>query len=326
MLQAGRGARLASSSPSLRRLNARRDRACIRCGIGDHPEAQALNSRRPAVLIVDDDLGTCETVDWVLRPAGFRVEMASTGADGLALARTVQFELLLVDHRLPDMLGTELIRALRDDIPLTPFVLVSGFLTTEITVEAMRLGASNVIEKPMTIEALRDSVNVVLYSADGSIRPYPLNDRSAARCRAASRAVAATVPPSAAERWASHVLEGCDSEVDIKTLQRWATCLGVSSSSLSESCLLLGIQPRDARDFTRVLRALIRSKRDKCEPETLLDVSDRRTLKTLLNRAGLPNGLAGGAMSIDEFVSGQQFVCCQNNGVRALQALLGRLA
>ena len=288
-----------------------------------HPQARALNSKRPAVLIVDDDLGTRETVDWVLRPAGFRVEMASTGADGLALARTVQFGLLLVDHRLPDMLGTELIRSLRHDTLLTPFVLVSGFLTTEITVEAMKLGAWNVIEKPMTIEALRDSVNAVLDSAPSGMRQYRWGDRSAARSRAAGYAAVPTVPRSAAERWASHVFEGCYSEGDIKTLQMWATCVGVSSSSLSKSCLLLGIQPRDARDFTRVLRALIRSKRDKCEPETLLDVSDRRTLKTLLDRAGLPNGF-GGTISVDEFVSGQQFVCCQNDGLRALQALLGR--
>lgn len=282
-----------------------------------------MSSRQPAVLIVDDDLGTCETVDWVLRPAGFRVEMASTGADGLALARSLRFELLLVDQRLPDMLGTELIRALSEDTAVTPFVLLSGFLTTEITVEAMKLGASNVIEKPMTIEALREAVEGAIHSAAVTRKTGALNERSEPANRRANGAFQPNVPRSIAERWAIHVLRGCDSEDDFRTVRRWATCSGVSSSSLEENCLLLGIRPRDARDFTRVLRVVIRSNRYNSAPEALLDVSDRRTLKILARRVGLPHGLTG-AVSVHEFFTHQRLVAQENDGLRALQRLLPR--
>jgi FixJ family two-component response regulator len=280
-----------------------------------------MSSTRPAVLIVDDDLGTRETVDWVLRPAGFRVDMASTGADGLRLARTDQFGLLLLDYRLPDMFGTDLIRALRDDTP-PPFVLVSGFLTTDITVEAMKLGASDVIEKPITIEALRDCVHAVFDSVSGPIQPSPRSDRLEARDHLANRSASIMRPRSSAERWAFFVLRGCVSENDPTTLLIWARCACVSLSSLVESCYLLGIKPQDARDFTRVLRALVRSSRSDRDPETLLDVSDRRTLKKLLDRTGLPNGLGG--ISVDEFFTGQRLVARHNPGIRALQALMVR--
>ena len=94
-------------------------------------------------------------------------------------------------------------------------------------------------------------------------------------------------PGCAAERWALHVLKGCRSSGDVKTLTQWALSAGVSYTSLRESCRLVGIRPHDARDFTRVLRAVINSQGQQCDPEVLLDVSDSRTLATLFERAGL---------------------------------------
>src|SRR5205823_11730656 len=82
----------------------------------------------------------------------------------------------------------------------------------------------------------------------------------------------------------------------------WAAYVGVSTSSLSESCRLLGIHPRDARDLMRLLRALIQSSAHGCEPETLLLVSDRRTLKALLDRAGLIAGGKAGSTSVDQLL------------------------
>src|SRR5690348_8710366 len=92
-----------------------------------------------SVLVVDDDPGTRETFDWALRSCGVRVRTSASGADAIELAQTHTFDLLLLDLELRDMRGTDVIRVVRTPTVCVPFVLISAFLTTEVTVEAMRL-------------------------------------------------------------------------------------------------------------------------------------------------------------------------------------------
>jgi ActR/RegA family two-component response regulator len=276
----------------------------------------------PAVLLIDDDLSTRELVQLALRPLGFRVETASSAVDGMAIARLGLFDVLLVDLRLPDMSGTELVRALRDDIADLRFVLFSGFLTTADTVEAMRLGAIDVIEKPVAIDELLALVRSIV----GQARPAAGRDAPRSPddiTPPAWRGPRTIIPGCAAERWAMHVLKGCGSSSDIKTLKQWAVSAGVSYTSLRENCRLVGIRPHDARDFMRVLRAVIRSHAQCCDPAVLLDVSDSRTLAILCERAGLDARARSGAISIEQFLSAQRFVTEQN---AALGFLKHRLA
>jgi CheY-like chemotaxis protein len=274
------------------------------------------------VLIVDDDLGTRETVDWVLRQAGYQVGMASSGSEGMTMARSGMFDLLLIDFQLPDMLGTNLVRAIRSELAPVPFILISGWLKTEITVEAMKLGASNVIDKPIAIEALPAIVGSALGSRPAH-HGAESSHRRPARVPASPVLISDAVRPrSTAERWAGHVLKACESEGDLKTVTDWAACAGVSTSSLCESCHLLGIQPRDARDFARILRALIKAAVHHCEAEVLLDVSDRRTLTTLLKRGGIVIRTPSGALSVGEFLRTQHFVSADNEGLSILRTLL----
>jgi len=95
--------------------------------LNDSTCAQASPRRPAAVLIVDDDFGTRQTVDWILRRAGYYVGIARSGAEGLTMARSRRFDLLLIDFQLPDMLGTNLARAIRSEIGQVPFVLLSGW-------------------------------------------------------------------------------------------------------------------------------------------------------------------------------------------------------
>jgi len=291
-----------------------------RGSLNDPTTAQPL-SGRPAVLIIDDDLGTRQTIDWALRQAGYRVGTASSGSEGMAMARSGTFDLLVIDFQLPDMLGTNLVKAIRSELAPVPFILISGWLKTEVTVEAMKLGASNVIDKPIAIEGLPAIVSSALGCrfADHSVEPP---HRRPADVRGSVLMSDGMRPRSAAERWAGHVLKACESEGDLKTVGDWATCAGVSSTSLCESCHLLGIHPRDARDFARVLRALIKSRIHHCEPEVLLDVSDRRTLTTLLQRGGVVMRTSSGELSVGEFLSTQRFISADNEGLSILRTLL----
>ncbi len=288
---------------------------------GVAPPHWRVSNGRPAILIVDDDLGTRETVDWVFSHQGFHVSTARCGAEGLTLAGSRLFNLLLIDLQLPDMLGTDFARSLHDVAPIAPFVIISAFLTIEKTVEAMKLGAANVIEKPMTIDGLRAAVFSLLGDAAGG----PARETSRWPVFAPRReplVSPAMRPRSAAERWAVYVAKACRSEEDLTTVGGWAAYVGVSASSLRESCHLLGILPRDARNLARLLRALLQAAADDCVPETLLLVSDRRTLKTLIERAGLHMGTKAGSLSVSDFLEAQQFVSAHNEGLRALRKLL----
>ena len=268
-----------------------------------------------AILVVDDDQGTCEIARHALETGGFVTRIATSGREAVAIARSERCELIVIDLRLPDMLGTEVIRTLRSDLITTPFVLLSAFLTTSITVEAMKLGAANVLEKPVSVDELLSAVVSALTGSASLAGP-----RSRSRPSIdVFRRLPSTAPRSAAERWAQHVAKACASEGDLATLESWARFIGVSCSSLCESCRMLNIHPRDARDFARMLRAVMQAAVHGCSPDVLLDVSDRRTLRHLSERTGLrPDA----RMSVGEFLDRQRLISPQHEAVRVLRSLL----
>jgi CheY-like chemotaxis protein len=274
-----------------------------------------------SVLIIDDDAGTCETFECALRKAGFLVRTARSGGEGLRIAKTGSFDLLLVDLALPDIRGTDVIRALHALTARCPFILASGFLTTEITVEAMRLGAIDVIEKPISIDDLPGIVFSAVRRWHGrGDRLSGGPERLDPRLPAEPRGIAET--GSAAARWAMHVMKGCQSASDLKTLDQWAKCIGVSYTGLRESCRLVGIRPFAARDFLRVLRAVLHASVRGCPPEVLLDVSDERTLDGLVRRAGFGLCHQRRYGSVDAFFRYQQLVPADNTAVRLVCSML----
>ena len=120
----------------------------------------------PAILVVDDDLGFRETFNWALRAYGYQVTTAASGAKAILLARSSHFDLMLVDLRLPDMSGMNVIRSMRSDGSEVPFVLVSAFLTDPITTEAKALGAIGVWDKPLSVDDVVVHVREALSSIE----------------------------------------------------------------------------------------------------------------------------------------------------------------
>jgi ActR/RegA family two-component response regulator len=282
---------------------------------------QTLRTR--TILVVDDDLGTLETAAHIVRKLGFEPATASSGRDGLTVARASSPALGVIDLRLPDMSGTDVIRALRSIDADLPLILISGFMTVPDAVEAMRLGARDVIEKPISVEDLEVRIAGAL---DLPSPGQPLDIPASATRWLADESIAqggrGARPTSTAERWARLVLRACQSEGDLRTLEHWAEFASVSYSSLCETCRLLNIQPQNARDLARVLRALLHAQRDAWDVAPLLDVSDGRTLRGILHRAGLDSAPPGSAMTLDRFFESQRFVDPANEGLRKLRLLL----
>jgi len=273
------------------------------------------------VLLIDDDASVRDPCARALQREGFLVESASSGADGLALAYAADIDLVLLDQRLPDMAGIEVIRALQRRMGRVRFVLASGCLTVDVAVRAMKLGAADVIEKPASVDHIVRSVAAAFDAADLLDRRLPGSWLASAMVPRPRR-LPQPRPKSAAERWALQVLKACESDGDLKTLDDWATFTGVSYSSLGEICRVIGIRPHDARDLARVLSALMKAWKLRCPVDVLLDVSDRRTLRTLLDKAGIPWGSGVREISVEAFLSHQRFVAVDNEGLRVLRGLV----
>lgn len=261
----------------------------------------------PVVLIVDDDVA-CATLlrAGLMKVHKFDVRTAASGGDALCLAREAWFDLLLVDLRLPDMSGLDLVRALMEHRGGVPFVLVSGFADVPTTVEAMRLGAFSVIEKPVTFDDLAKVVHSAVFPPGG---------------RRLTTAFHGNSEMPVMRRLARHMVAACRSDEDLNTLAKWARFEGVSYSTLCETCRLAGVRPHDARDFARMLRAVARANAEQCPVRVLLQVGDRRTLSVLLRRSGLTE-TANEPPSVQRFLQTQQFIGTDTSLVRAVLSFL----
>ena len=104
----------------------------------------------PRVLAVDDEEVVCESIRRVLTGEGYEVETTTSPREGLERIRREVFDLLLLDIKMPEMDGIELLRAVRSISPETEVVIVTGYATIETAVEAVKLGAFDYLEKPVS--------------------------------------------------------------------------------------------------------------------------------------------------------------------------------
>ena len=106
------------------------------------------------VLLVEDDLALGELFAQVLRERGHEVTLASDVPSAIAALSKASFDVVVTDLRLPGASGLELLAWVkREEMPLR-VVVASAFATLELTLHARRLGAREVLSKPVEPEAL----------------------------------------------------------------------------------------------------------------------------------------------------------------------------
>jgi two-component system response regulator RegA len=101
-----------------------------------------------SVLVVDDDLAVVASFERALRSQR-RVYVATNASQAIELGAAKRPNLAIIDMKLGNGFGTEVIRVLREHSPETVTVLLSGYLTVDATVEAVRAGAQHVMAKPV---------------------------------------------------------------------------------------------------------------------------------------------------------------------------------
>src|SRR4051812_1711137 len=106
------------------------------------------------VHVVDDDAAMRDSLAFLLRTAGFAVEIYEAGTSLLDRLANPAQGCVLTDIRMPDVDGLELLRRLRAGGYMLPVVMMTGHGDVPLAVEAMKLGACDFIEKPFDDEAL----------------------------------------------------------------------------------------------------------------------------------------------------------------------------
>jgi len=122
--------------------------------------------KREVILVVDDDRDTAELIQEVLSQAGFTVQTARNGFEALALARQEQPGLILLDLKMPQLDGYEVLKRLKRDKATQniPVIVVTGSVTDEEVKRkrVLALGAAQFLTKPFAIDDLVEEIKRVL--------------------------------------------------------------------------------------------------------------------------------------------------------------------
>ena len=106
------------------------------------------------VLIVEDDFRMRGFVKELLEKQGYRVTASPDGKNAIPLIREHAFDVILTDLKMPDVDGMDVLSCAKEESPLTPVVMFTGYATVDSAVDAMKKGAYDYIEKPFEPDIL----------------------------------------------------------------------------------------------------------------------------------------------------------------------------
>ncbi|UBZ06742.1 response regulator transcription factor [Salegentibacter mishustinae] len=119
------------------------------------------------ILIVEDEAGIAAFLKQGLEEESFAVDLAEEGKEGLHLALTGEYDLLLLDWMLPGLSGIEICRQFRKEFKERPIIFLTAKDTLDETVFGLQSGANDYIKKPFHFEELLERIKVQLRPRSG---------------------------------------------------------------------------------------------------------------------------------------------------------------
>jgi len=110
------------------------------------------------ILVVDDDENIRNTVKAILEDEGYIVDLAATGREAIKRTEETAYNVALLDIRLPDMEGVELLKLMKDAVPRTRKIMVTGYPSMQNAITALNKNADVYLIKPVDIEKLLNTV------------------------------------------------------------------------------------------------------------------------------------------------------------------------
>jgi CheY-like chemotaxis protein len=154
-------------------------------------------AKKCKILVVDDEKNIRLTVQHSLMAANYEVETAANGLEGLEKFRNDHYDLILMDLRMPQVNGIEMLREIREKDTHVAAVVITAYLTIDTLLEAFSLGVSDYIRKPFSPNDVRETVRRVI--ARETLDLQHLTNANATTLEAARKALAEHDIPKAKE-------------------------------------------------------------------------------------------------------------------------------
>ncbi len=120
----------------------------------------------PSILVIDDDVSICETLELYLAEEGYLVDTAQSGTEGLNKYVSKPADVVILDIRLPDVDGFSVLEDLREDNENVKVIMITAFHDMETTINAMKGGAFDYIHKPVNVDELDMAIRKALKSQE----------------------------------------------------------------------------------------------------------------------------------------------------------------
>ena len=106
------------------------------------------------VLIVDDDENIRKTMQAILEDEGYIVDLAATGSEAIQKTQKAAYNIALLDIRLPDIEGVELLKLIKNNMPKTRKIMITGYPSMQNAITALNKNADAYLVKPVDDEEL----------------------------------------------------------------------------------------------------------------------------------------------------------------------------
>lgn len=124
--------------------------------------------KKKNILIVDDDKAILRVFTRILQREGYDTQSSENGSQAIEKIASQSFDLVLIDVKLPDMDGTELLKRIHGDTPNTVKIMITGYPMIEDGIKALKWGAVAYVLKPVKPEQLITLIAEKLEQQEGS--------------------------------------------------------------------------------------------------------------------------------------------------------------
>lgn len=160
-------------------------------------EARSMSHEMAVVFVVDDDVSVRESLELLIRSAGWQSEIFESAREFLACPRPVVPNCLILDVNLPDLNGLDLQQSVSVERTDMPIIFVTGYGDVPMTVKAMKAGAAEFLTKPFSNEVLLTAIEQALERSRNSLalnsEIHELRDRHASLSRREQEVMALVV-------------------------------------------------------------------------------------------------------------------------------------
>src|SRR5665648_819885 len=115
------------------------------------------------ILVIDDEEKMCWALERALSQEGYQVVTATRGLHGIELAKKHNSSLVILDLKMPDIGGLEVLKQLKEINASIPVIMITAHGSIDTAIEAMKIGATDYITKPFKLEELKAHIRQALH-------------------------------------------------------------------------------------------------------------------------------------------------------------------